>query len=176
MKKSFLFYVIVLLLFSFSNCKKDNGPKSDNPYGLPNATRSGLGTFACRINGIDFIAKYGAYNGLPNGKYSSDSTTLGASFGSNYFLFFDVHVKENVQLNLAYEMYNNSNLSFVYLSDSSCFGISSNVINAFTAIGSIKFSRLDSVNKIISGTFSFQVPIPACDTLNFTDGRFDIHY
>ena len=175
MKKFFLFYVIVLLLFSFSNCKKDNGPKSDNPYGLPNATQSGLGTVACRINGIDFIAKGGTYS-VPTGEYSSDSTTLGASFGSNYFLIFAVHVKENVQLNVAYQMYNNSNLSFVYLSDSSCFGISSNVINVFTAIGSIKFSRLDSVNKIISGTFSFQVPIPACDTLNFTDGRFDIQY
>jgi hypothetical protein len=31
-------------------------------------------------------------------------------------------------------------------------------------------------NAIVSGTFNFVVAIPGCDSINVTDGRFDINY
>jgi hypothetical protein len=173
MKKYLPYYILTLFILSFSDCKKDT-VKYDNPYGLPNATQTGAGIFAWRLNGENMVAKNDIYRQI--GKYSSDSTTLGAVFGNNYYLIFGIHVIGNAQLNSSYSINDNNNLRFYYGSDSTCFGISSKSIQVDTAFGSITFTRVDSVNKIISGTFSFRVPIPNCDTLNFTDGRFDMHY
>jgi hypothetical protein len=173
MNKILPYLIILISILAFSNCKKYT-LEYDNPYGLPNATQTGESTFACRLNGENLVAKGGIND--QGGRYSSDSTILGATFGKLSYLFFDIHVIGNAQLNLPYSIGNDNNLTFQYSSDSSCLGISSKIIEADTAIGSITFTRLDSVNKIISGTFSFKVPFQNCDTLNFTDGRFDIHY
>ena len=42
--------------------------------------------------------------------------------------------------------------------------------------GSISFSKIDESNKILSGTFWFNIKTDYCDTLKITDGRFDIRY
>jgi hypothetical protein len=173
MNKILPYLIVLISILSFFDCKKDN-VKYDNPYGLPNATQTGAGIFAWRLNGENMIAKNGVYS--QGGKYSYDSTILGASFGNSYYLVFGIHVLGHAKLNSAYAINDKNNLRFYYSSDSTCFGISSKTIEVDTAFGSVTFTRLDSVNKIISGTFSFKVPIPNCDTLNFTDGRFDMHY
>jgi hypothetical protein len=173
MKKITSYLILLITILSFVNCKKQT-IKYDNPYSLPNATQTGVGTFACRLNGANLIAKDGIYS--QGGKYTSDSTILGATFGKLSFLSLGIHVLGSAQLNLAYPIENNNNLTFFYSSDSSCTGISSSIIEVHTAIGTITFTRLDSVNNIISGVFSFRVPIQNCDTLTFSDGRFDVHY
>jgi hypothetical protein len=42
--------------------------------------------------------------------------------------------------------------------------------------GELALTKLDKINKIASGTFNCIIPIPNCDTLKVTDGRFDIKY
>jgi hypothetical protein len=42
--------------------------------------------------------------------------------------------------------------------------------------GELKLSKVDVSNKIISGTFWFNIKTDFCDTLKITDGRFDIKY
>ena len=48
--------------FCFAECHKEKNPPPDNPYGLPNATEDGHGLFACRINGVNTIAKNDIYH------------------------------------------------------------------------------------------------------------------
>lgn len=54
--KRTIWLLIATILLTASKCKKDT-VKPDNPYGLPNATQTGAGVFACRINGQSAIAK-----------------------------------------------------------------------------------------------------------------------
>ena len=42
--------------------------------------------------------------------------------------------------------------------------------------GKLNIAYFDTVNHIISGTFSFKLWKAGCDTLNITDGRFDMKY
>jgi hypothetical protein len=48
--------LVLICIFCFSNCHKNSNPAPDNPYGLPNATQTGAGVFAYRINGVNAIA------------------------------------------------------------------------------------------------------------------------
>ncbi|KAA9331736.1 DUF6252 family protein [Adhaeribacter soli] len=42
--------------------------------------------------------------------------------------------------------------------------------------GTLEITRLDSINYIVSGRFSFSVTKPGCGTVHITDGRFDVKY
>jgi hypothetical protein len=59
--------------------------------------------------------------------------------------------------------------------DSTCQQIVT-VTYVYPRTGRITFTKVDTVNKIISDSFEVQIPIPGCDTLSATYGRFDILY
>ena len=61
MKNTF-YYLTLLFLFSFSQCRKNTGTPTDNPYGLPNATQTGANIFACRVSGQLFISNSDFYH------------------------------------------------------------------------------------------------------------------
>lgn len=42
--------------------------------------------------------------------------------------------------------------------------------------GKLFLTKIDTFQKIISGTFQFSIKTDFCDTLKITDGRFDIKY
>lgn len=42
--------------------------------------------------------------------------------------------------------------------------------------GYVKFSKIDTNNYIISGTFEFSTVTEDCDTIRITNGRFDMRY
>lgn len=42
--------------------------------------------------------------------------------------------------------------------------------------GFVKFSKIDTNNYIISGTFEFSTVNEQCDTVRITNGRFDMRY
>lgn len=42
--------------------------------------------------------------------------------------------------------------------------------------GEITFSRIDRTEYIVAGTFNFSAENDSCQTLEVTEGRFDIHY
>ena len=42
--------------------------------------------------------------------------------------------------------------------------------------GKMSISKLDNVNRIISGTFSCSIIHAGCDTLKITEGRFDFKF
>ncbi len=163
---------------SLCACKKQTTTiPPDNPYGLPNATQTGAGIFAYRLNNQNWLAKNDIHNQIA--KYSYDSSFVGGQVGHLYATLVSIHVKGNIKLNTPYAMFNNTVISFFLASDSSCVTAPPPALpveNIFTAMGTTTFTRADSINRIVSGIFAFQVPFPDCDTMNITDGRFDIHY
>jgi hypothetical protein len=175
--KILLISIVFCGLFCFAQCKKDrNKPKPDNPYGLPNATQTGAGVFACLINGEKFIAGDKPVYG--NGAQLREDTlaiagepTLGA-----YFKGIQFTIQTNIQQGKIYYIDSVMTIA-VYGTDSTCEGISSNVTISYSKTGTIQLAKFDTINKIVSGTFDgLAFPIPGCDTLHVTNGRFDYHY
>ncbi len=178
MKNTTLLLLLIILVTTSINCKKDTDSKPDNPYGLPNATRTGANTFAYLKNGVPQIAKSGIYTMA--GNVTNDTLAISASSGdANYFERIGITIRGNLQEGMMYQIDNPApGYRIIGMStNKNCLGyLGSNVINSYSTIGSVVLTKLDKTNKIISGTFNCKMPIPNCDTLNITEGRFDIKY
>jgi len=179
--------IITLILLSgslfFSSCKKHVVKPVDQLSLLPPATQTGAGTFGCLVNGQAFIPKdrsiiegpllqcnyillNGGYyfqlvlvnsvNGLVTGmRVGTDS--LAIAQGQNYHLI----TSGMGNADAAYNLTGTENRS--YVTSSSVSGI-------------LTITKLDPVNQIVSGTFYFKAINAPGDTVNVTNGRFDMPY
>ena len=149
--------VIVLILAAMIHSCKEDEPT------LPPETQTGAHTFGCYVNGELFVPQWGSagfgtpilqaiftvYDTLPD-----NILTICAS-GKNGYCIMDVlnpkedHKKEFQRLD--YLNYNNNN----------------SYQGKYT--GEIFLTRFDTINMIVSGTFSFTIP-----SVHATQGRFDI--
>jgi hypothetical protein len=165
-----LFIIPGALFLLALQCKKSN-PAPDNPYGLPNATQTGAWTMGCLINGRTWVSP--DYNLMATLRGDSIVGVLGKSLGrfSNEIM---VGVRGNMGLfPVSHPLPIDSCCTLYYVTDSSCLG--GTVVTALRAIkGSITITRLDAANHIFSGTFNGTMPMPNCDTLYITYGRFDV--
>ncbi len=154
---------------------------TDNPYGLPNATQKGANVFAFRENGSNVIYKENPYS-YKYGRDKNDTLVAGISIGTNvppaaHSLTFELYgniitgktynLKDSTQISCHYQTSNNK------LCQTDYYGF-------YPKTGTITFTKIDLINKILSGRFNnIKIPIDNCtsiDTLNITDGRFDLHY
>ncbi len=166
---------LITTLFTFNQCKKDKitEPAPDNPYGLPNATQTGANIFACRVNGVSWISKTDIYN--LGASISNDTLNLGGGGGGllmNGLGFSIKQIQQGQSYLLNTTIYPSGNV-FITNAINSCV---SGTLNARTISGTLILTIYDLTNKIVSGKFSCTIPIPQCDTLKITDGRFDIKY
>ena len=166
----------LLTLFIFLQCHKDYNPPIDNPYGLPNATQSGANIFACRVNGVNWISKTDIYNlggGVSNDTLSGHGTVL----GNNYFDMIEFTIQGGAMAGGHYTFNSTSGQKINFQTNKTCNGyLGNNIQHLVSTSGLGIITKIDKLNKIISGTFNCKVPVATCDTLNITDGRFDINY
>lgn len=172
----FLWLLGLCVILTASRCKKNVGPPPDNPYGLPNATQTGANIMACRINGQNWISKtdiYHFWGGIQNDSLGITGTAVGVDFQ-----VIAINLYKNLQQGSLYNLGDSLKGRVFYLADSSCVNAGSwnSIIRSNSISGSLTLTRLDRTNKIFSGTFNCRIPIPQCDTMNVTDGRFDIKY
>lgn len=162
----------IFLCLTATQCHKNASP-ADNPYGLPNATQTGAGIFACLINGRNFIAHYdGTWSWA---QYAGDSIGVIGSPKLDIFENIGFEVIANPVVVGAYNIDGSVTRGY-FAADSTCLGTSFNITSSNATSGTIQLTKIDTVNKIISGTFHCIFPIPSCDTLNVTEGRFDYRY
>lgn len=176
MRKFLPLFVFVCCL-CFVQCKKNkNTIPPDNPYGLPNATQEGKGIFACRVNGENWIVKNRMYT-LGGGVRNDTLSISGSSGGEDYFHRLTLYISEVIEANRTYVLNNEHNNILLSANWTPCQGaMGSNVIREYATSGEIRLTKFDSDKKIIAGVFTCKIPIAACDTLNVTDGRFDIRF
>jgi len=172
----FLLLLGLCVILTASRCKKNVGPPSDNPYGLPNATQTGANIFACRINGQNWISKTEIF--YMGASLGNDTLGITGSAGSYSFQDIIINLYKNFQQGSLYNLGDSLKGRLFYLADTSCLGAGGrgSIVTSHAVSGSLTLTRLDRTNKIFSGTFNCRIPIPKCDTLNVTDGRFDIKY
>ena len=180
MKKNNTIWLLLLALFSiFAACKK--GSTTTTQDQLPPATQTGTNTFGCLVNRKVYIPKGYSGTGTPNPKKIFD-------IGLNRLPYLQIDA-------IQYDDQKNQNGSFIINIDSLIgtgiytvytnkkqIGFGSYLIPSCGILpdddiqyksGNIQITKYDLTNGIISGIFSFKIKPSNCDTLFFTEGRFD---
>ena len=174
------------LSLTMSCCNKDNDSPSNQ---LPQATTIGANTAGCLVNGKVFLPKGSSQFGpILSCFYQQDQDGyhLGVSIvekGSNENKSVTLSTNpsqliENTTYSLAEKTNNGSN----YNSNFGQFIINSNFTSSnqfYTTnlnIGELKITKLNTQQKIISGTFWYDAVNTVGDKVEIRDGRFDMHY
>lgn len=181
MKYSFLFLVLFVLI----SCKSDDD--STNPIDqLPPATQTGANTFGCLINGEPFNTR-----GAPFGPPSKGASYQYVYDFTNQSSYYNFQVYGNnrettigVSINIIFSNYEDLQVGSYLLSIESAENIwgmgsylkSGDVYDtSYLNTGYINIAYLDYENRIVSGTFEFNVDVNG-DVYHVTDGRFDFNF
>ncbi|RBP26031.1 hypothetical protein DFR65_1194 [Oceanihabitans sediminis] len=175
MKKLLLLLTITLTL---SCCNKDD---DNNTETLPLATQTGAGTFACKVNGQNFIdtsdGYFNCFYQFTGGEYyfsisgedqdyKNSNLPWSISLGT---VHKTISQEETLQL-LESTDGNASGVAFFTFSINNSESSSTN--SQFT--GELTITKLDFTNNIVSGTFWFDIEHPVTgETVEIREGRFD---
>jgi hypothetical protein len=169
-------YLLVLLLSApclFSLCRKKS-IHLDN--GLPVVSNERANVFACRRNDIPWISARGS---SMEADYMNDTLIVkGKVTKENKTELIQIILnKTNFSVQTIYPLNDTVNAFVSYFASgfTECFEDLpeyGHIATRKITNGSVTLTRLD--NKVIAGTFRFDVPADYCDTIRFTDGRFDI--
>lgn len=149
-------------------------PKEDP---LPAPTTEGLNTFGCKINGKVWVA-----NGIRNDQGPA-AKAIEVEFrqlsATTFYLFIHTNAstKDRVQLSMPKGVIGTNRLRNRY--DEPFAVYYDNQFRLFTSMeanpGNVVITRLDTVNRIVSGTFEFDGQYPVSkEIVRVTEGRFDI--
>lgn len=172
-----LFAFLLLILTSSSNCKK-GGLFGDK---LPAATQEGKNTCGFLVNGkvwlavrggFDYVSCYydETYNGgtfnIHGVKYEAGSNSKHTSFGIGGF---------NIKSAGVYKLNVNADkVASFTTSDPFCMYQWYDTIPNHNAF--LNITKLDKINRIVSGTFEFTLKRDGFGTILVTQGRFDMKF
>ena len=174
--KTLLAAFMLLMLFTFSQCKKHK----DEPK-LPPETTTGAMTFGCKVDGKIFVPK----DGLGKPGLYVQYVNLGTGPGGGWFLNIpavDYQAKPSRSISivtdsllliegLTYEFNTTKgNAKVFYDSGLEIFP------KLNSDIGSLFIKKHDQALRILSGTFSFVGTNSNGTKVKITEGRFDIRY
>lgn len=173
--------LMIGMVFCFAKCEKD---KLDF-NGLPQATQEGKNTFGFLLNGqpwtpngsegianlsadVDFGFKDGIFNitayRIVNREASTrQSIGLGVSDSLNFF---------KIPITLSLGQQNLFGLTLIDRAGCTYDFYDPNVVKA----GELTITKLDRTKRIISGMFNATPTKNGCQTLNISDGRFDMKF
>jgi hypothetical protein len=187
----FLFATLALILTSLAACRKsENGP--DNPWGLPNATETGEGTFGCLLDGKPWVAEIGLGIFDPTARpldMSYDETGTGRYYNNGWGMSASSQPKDSMRefINISAYKFDKSGLlnwrdhkirSTVFLRAITPSGFTSYSLDTLLPYR-VEITKLDTLNNICSGRFEFfatRNKNNLRDTIHVTEGRFDEVY
>jgi hypothetical protein len=184
--KIFLLSLTALLLLAAASCAKkaQPSPKSDT---LPPITQEGKNTFGCLVNGKVWLPGGGGQPAI-NPQYWKGSFGGGGQ-KSVYNSSNQPIIKQGVGWSI-YPIYDtgkyyikNGYAQIGTLAKVLGGDFRDDIVNHNYDVKDedslknwVHISRIDSVNRIISGTFNLFFRDPGYDTIRVTDGRFDVIY
>lgn len=177
-------FIPVLLIFAIlSTSLKCNKDKDTPPDILPPITQEGKNTFGCKINGEVWVPYYKCGGtGNPCGELYSDMFKL-----SQNQVPLEIHIAAGQRVNniesyfsLESPLFNGifttgnkiDSIDFEYRKGL----IQYNEIPGMGATNNIIITKLDTINKIISGTFGAVLYKSLTDSVKITEGRFDLKF
>ncbi len=176
MKKSNYILLCVLAIIITSNilfvsCEyKAPEPAYKRDTILPSITTTGANTFGCKLNGSYWLA-------VPNKSFQASYSQGAISIrldksGDNKYGIIVLSSSKGI-VNGVGEYNFNARFRAYYTNNVAIYSINDSIFS-----GSISILRLDSVSRIISGTFEF-IPENTAVTpssVSLTEGRFDLKY
>ncbi|MEI9945326.1 MAG: hypothetical protein WDN26_14060 [Chitinophagaceae bacterium] len=171
-------YLLIISIFCNGNCRKNKIESN----GLPPATQEGKNTLGFLLNGETWEPK--GSNGTANLSIDFDPGFNNGILGiaayriitSNNREYFGIGIKENLNTYNAPATFSlsNSGLFRLRFENNGCSYFSTDADTNVS--GSLTLTKLDRTNHIISGTFNASVSKTGCETINITEGRFDMKY
>jgi len=168
MKNLFLLLFITIFL---NSCNRDDNKNNT----LPPATQTGIGTFACYVNGKAFVDKSGGYF---NCYYQL--------VDGGYYFHIGAEAKKNILWSIHMGIYNktiseNETLQLKEREEGNAWGGGfsfgvyfepSETNSKYT--GELTITKLDFEKRIVSGTFWFDIAHPVTgERIEIREGRFD---
>jgi hypothetical protein len=173
MKQTLLFFALALLTTSIlvTGCKKDENP-ADGGSGGGN-TQTGAGTMSAKIDGQSWSST--SIPGLP-GAYATYTGNILTITGSQ------LQGTSATFLNITIVNVTGTGEFRLPAQGVGTYGTSGTSDGQWTTTdtetGTVRITKLDTQNKIVSGTFSFKCKNPSANPQirNITDGRFDVKW
>lgn len=168
--------LLIFSLLSFTTCRKHHSDID----GLPPATQEGKNTLGFLLNGLPWI---------PQGFRGTGNLSIDYDAGFNQGIFNIVAYNFIPTISQQFIIGVRDSLNFMngpitfQLSRTSLYGVSYNFpcdyfnqLSDVESQGSLTITKLDRINRIVSGTFNATLYKTGCDTIKITDGRFDMKY
>jgi hypothetical protein len=179
-------FVLSATIIQCSRCKENVEPND----GLPPETQTGARTFGCKINGVNWVASGGNFLTLkPATSANYDPTYEGGTLSitaadylgrdpatgiADYFVFGASQLTKP-QIYQLPDRARKAGID-VHLSKKGCeYMYSPNQDNPIIR-GTLNIKKLDTMTRIVAGTFDFVTQTKGCDTLKITEGRFDVRF
>ena len=179
--------LILLTTLTLSCCDKDDDKSSNQ---LPPATTTGANTAGCLVNGQVFLRKGNSQFGptlscfyqQDQGGYHLGLSIVEKGSNENRQVIISLNpneLVENTTYNLVAKVYDSNNDN---ISNFGEFAINSNINSGIlyrtknSVPGELKITKLDTQQKIISGTFWYDAINCNGEKVEIRDGRFDMHY
>ncbi|MDD3003652.1 hypothetical protein [Flavobacterium sp.] len=180
--KKYIKYLFVFL--AITACNNDDNKKTPNPIDqLPPITTSGKNTIGCLVNGVPFTDS-GLMNNFyqfVNGEYYL-VINWENGFGDN-FVAGQISIRKTQIVEGESYILNNNNSSSEEFSGGSAKYVFSDNSNSgefntnSNYYGTVTFTRFDTENQIMAGTFEFQAQeLITGEIVNITEGRFDLTF
>lgn len=178
--------LVILLSATFllnAMCKKD---RPDPPAVLPPITQFGANTFGCKVDGDVWVPYYKCGgSGNPCGEISVDVRSLntqnklpvqidlniGRRTKDNSQSFFQINTLNNTGIFTVGEKIDS--IEFKYVKPGSLEYFESPGRNSTRHF---LITNLDTINKVISGTFEATLYRSITDSVKITEGRFDLKF
>ena len=191
-----LFTVLLLLVFSYLGCYRDEDGviRQKRPTELPPITTEGKNTFGCLVDGEllvpyprklikdNFVKSFGINEDL-EGLLQVGATMEGETGYESRSV--DINLHSRVFDEGEYVLYTYSNIpSGTFSGNETSLRIrdeaGKTVFESWRVpnpnSGRLVVLRLDTLNRIVAGTFYFDAVNKEGDTIKVTDGRFDLKY
>lgn len=176
--KRIIFALLTLFVFCFAKCEKDK-PDSN---GLPPVTQEGKNTLGFLLNGKPWTPK--GFNGTANLSIDFDPGIENGVFGISAYRiisndireYFGIGIKDSLNFYKApfTLALTNTSLYRFYYSNNNCtfFSTDSNT----HVSGVLSITKVDRINRIISGTFNATLSKSGCESIEISNGRFDMKF
>ncbi len=173
-----LIILTCVFILNFTHCKKKNSNGNSSLHSseqtLPFETQEGKNTFGCLINGKIWVAERGT-NLLTDNRFSYQVNTTDKNFylgakklDAQPFQKIELFARNIGSVGTFKLSRNGFGLSTIYYDGKGGEFLISDTLNS-----EIKFSKFDTINNIISGTFRFNFFKDSVE-YKITNGVFDI--
>jgi len=173
--KKLLITILPFYFLAINACSKDDKP--ENPVdALPPITQTGENTFACLINGKPFFS---SSDRRASYTFADGAYTFGVSgsrhddIGLRTVSIQGIDVEPLAEGTYILKSEISGNFSAIYIIGR---GLVLDTGTTDKTPGLLTITRFDLQEFIVSGTFEFSVKDGDGNTLNFTDGRFDLKF